>query len=88
MNIRPLAATAVALLAISASAVGAQAKKHHVNPLRKIGSAIQYTARKDAQNLSIDTHKAEGKNSVEKRHHGRHSRKVVVHPGPKKHLFP
>jgi len=37
---------------------------HDSNTLHKIGKAIQYTARKDTENLAVDTHKTENAKSV------------------------
>jgi hypothetical protein len=51
------------------------------NVLKKMGKAIQYTTRKDASNLSIDTHRAMGHNSVEERHNGWHKHKSIITPG-------
>ncbi|MGO8671398.1 MAG: hypothetical protein ACLQVD_08565 [Capsulimonadaceae bacterium] len=52
--------------------------KHVSNTLQKMGDAIQYPFRKAGENMSIDTHRAEGDNSVVKDE--RHRSTDVVQP--------
>jgi hypothetical protein len=53
----------------------------HQNAFQKAGKAIQYTVRKDSSNVSIDTHRAFNKNSVERRKNGRHRHNSIITPG-------
>jgi hypothetical protein len=76
----------IAALAASVLAATPALAEHHSNTLHKIGSALQYGVRKDASNLSIDTHRALGKKSVEHRRYGRYRRNVVI--TPKGHVKP
>jgi hypothetical protein len=41
--------------------------KHDSNTLHKLGKAIQYPVRKDTENISVDTHRTENRNSIESR---------------------
>jgi hypothetical protein len=59
---------------------GPSARKHDSNTLHKIGNAIQYPVRKATNNLSVDIHRAEGKNSVVRRHHGSVAYNAEVKP--------
>jgi len=59
------------------------------NTFTKIGKAIQYTTRKDSENLSQSTHQALGHNSV---HHNRtgvnaHTRYVLKPNGAKYRIY-
>lgn len=78
MNLKQLSLVALAASALAATPALAE---HHSNTLHKVGSALQYGVRKDATNLSIDTHRALGHKSVEHRRYGRYRRNVVVTPG-------
>ncbi len=40
--------------------------KHESNTLKKIGKDVQYGVRKSSENLSVDAHRAVGRNSVRK----------------------
>jgi hypothetical protein len=65
-NLGIAAALALAITVFAGPAVRADnPNKHDSNTLHKIGKAIQYTTRKDTENLSIDTHRAEHRKSVE-----------------------
>lgn len=52
--------------------------KHDSNTLHKIGNAIQYPFRKAGENMSVNTHRAMGKNSVVK--DKKHGSTEVVKP--------
>jgi hypothetical protein len=58
--------TMIAAATVGAFAVGTVKAdpKHDSNTLHKIGNAIQYPVRKAGENLSIATHRTEGKKSV------------------------
>jgi hypothetical protein len=49
--------------AMSTPALAENPDKHDSNTLHKIGKAIQYPVRKDAENLSVDTHRSENRDS-------------------------
>lgn len=81
-----------AALAIGATLLAAPASKadtpqhhHNSNTLAKMGKAIQYTTRKDVENLSVDTHRAEGRKSVVSMRPQRD--KAVVTPGGHKVVY-
>ena len=78
MNYGKMGIAALAATLLVATPVLAE---HHSNTFHKIGSALQYGVRKDASNLSIDTHRAIGHKSVEHRRYGHYRRNVVVTPG-------
>ena len=69
----------VAALGITAAAITAtpaNAEKHDSNTLHKLGNAIQYPVRKSGENLSVDVHRAEHRDShVSDRPH---DRKVLI----------
>lgn len=83
MNIAKVGIVALAASVLAATPALAE---HHSNTFHKVGSALQYGVRKDASNLSIDTHRALGHKSVEHRRYGRYRRNVVV--TPKGHVKP
>ena len=72
------ALVAIAMMFFGSSIVPVQAE----STLKKMGKAIQYTTRKDAENLSIDTHRALSHKSVEKDR--RHDARWVILPNGKK----
>jgi hypothetical protein len=83
MQVRTIGGVAAAVLGIalmaSVPSVADQNQKHDSNTLHKIGSAIQYTTRKDTENLSVDVHRGEGHKSVETLRNG--DRNAVITPG-------
>ncbi len=68
---------------VGAAPVQAQ-EKHDSNTLHKIGKAIQYTTRKDTENLSTDVHRGANHKSVV--HNRKSGTNVVVTPGGHKIL--
>jgi hypothetical protein len=87
MKIKTIGAAIVAagfcVLALTTPALA-----HH-NMFQKAGKAVQYTTRKDAENLSQTTHQAIGHNSV---HHNRkginaHTRYVLKPSGEKVRIY-
>lgn len=75
--------TGIAALAAAAllAAVPVFAKGHDSNTLHKIGKAIAYPVRKDAANVSVDTHRAINHKSVVHRRNGNRTYRSVVTPG-------
>lgn len=61
---------------------GKKPEKHDSNSLHKIGKAIQYPVRKASENVSVNTHRAVGRNSVRK--DTRKGRTHIVVPNGKK----
>lgn len=70
--------------AVTILPVGA-AMAHDSNTGHKIGKAIQYTVRKDTENLSIDTHRGENRKSVESMRPQRAT--AVVTPGGRQYVI-
>lgn len=60
-----LSMAAAAIVGLFATGSVNAEPKHDSNTLHKIGNALQYPVRKAAENASTDTHRAEGKKSVE-----------------------
>lgn len=85
---KTLIAGAAALLSLAVPALLAgpalAQEKHDSNTLHKLGKAIEYPVRKSSKNLSVDAHRATGKNSVEHRRNGNRTHDTVV--TPKGHL--
>jgi hypothetical protein len=86
MNIKILGATAAACLFALSLAAPVLA---HENSFQKAGKAIQYTTRKDAENLSQTTHQAIGHNSIHKNRTGinAHTRYVLTPSGAKYRIY-
>lgn len=61
---------------------GKKPEKHESNTLKKIGKAIQYPVRKASENVSVNAHRAVGRNSVRK--DTRKGRTYIVAPVGKK----
>ena len=78
MNIRLVAATAIAAVAVGFTVAGTPAQADS-NTLHKIGNAIQYPIRKAGENISTDVHRANNKKSVEADRP--HDARFVVRPG-------
>ena len=79
-----LIGTVAAGASLSLLSIAGPAMAHH-NMFQKAGKAIQYSTRKDTENLSQDTHMAIGHNSI---HHNRtgvnaHTRYVLTPSGHK-----
>jgi hypothetical protein len=83
MNFKMYSAVAALTGLLAIIAVG-PASAHH-SDLQKAGKAIQYTTRKDTENLSIDTHRAEKKNSIQ--HVRNHHYKQIITPAGDKIWF-
>ena len=71
-------AVTIAMGAMITSGMMPVAQAHDSNTLHKIGFAIQYTVRKDTENLDVDIHRAEHKRSVEADR--QHNARFVVLP--------
>lgn len=72
------------LLTVSLHSPVAAQEKHDSNSIHKLGKAIEYPFRKTGANVSITTHRALGKNSVEHRRNGNRTHDTVI--TPKGHL--
>jgi len=61
----------------------------HENSLQKAGKAIQYTTRKDSENLTQDTHRAVHENSVHTNRTGEnaHTKYVLTPAGNKYRIY-
>ena len=72
-------------IVLGALAVSPAFAKHDSNTLHKLGKAIQYPFRKDTENLSVDIHRGEKKNSVESERPQK--RTVLVTPAGNQYLL-